>query len=936
MGRLNAAVAIRSVANFGRATGTVADLVLERAGASWRESKPSIVLTPTRLHGLGLSRAIVGSGRSLLGLEFFTPALFRQWASGLVAPRSAGNETWRVALAAVSPEKDAERLSGLAPVVADLSNRLTAAGGKVSEVVSLRRYSDLMARAQEVLHEAEFVQPATWDLMLLERARRGEKVIHRLVVSGFSGEHWEFIHLLLAAACLAEEVLFVVEEPRPPSEELDAQFIATLEQWLSDEANPLPDQLPAEEVAITCLAGRNESQEADALVGQCIEWLAIDPAAEIGVMIPERGILSREVSRRLEELGVPHYDSYGRLRPGTLPSDAVGSWAEYQRSGTLSHFSDFLRLANRLTSRVERALTTAFGDCLSTETAVVARVVDPGAAGVFDEFERLPAVAPISDFVRHAAVQFRNLGWLNHLEALEQGEAELGRLATKEIPRAVWLDWFRGICRAFFAVRTGMSGNAFARVVLLRPEEVDSYGWSHVIVAGAVDGVWPPRPLESALLDAREIRQLNRESIDQSLTETGRFGAGHEVVALGRARLLSPRDRIAIERSRFLRIAELPDKAFAVTTHLSSETSPDTPLSPSDAFAATFMEIERQAVTPEALSALALACESRTRSLRIRNEASARYPEVTEARERRIDRSEPFDQFLFAYDQPPSEPIDLPATSWEDLFSRPHAVWLRRIANVSAASDFDALPFRASIGSWAHAWIARCGETDRFQSLPDRKERGKRIRAGYEAWKNRITVAYAEAGQPPPVWWEAAGRTALSLALRMSSLLDSIEGIEEVMTESTLSPETLTAEGGSFRVFGKADLIARQADGRFSVIDFKTGTPKINRTPRFEKGQAIQIALYVFLLSRQLGGSASGWIVPANGKDPIGPVQPDVNDAAWEILAEVGRTGRFGMLGDLRTEYGWAPDVPLAFLPIDKEILQSKWDLTHAGKEEVS
>jgi hypothetical protein len=46
-------------------------------------------------------------------------------------------------------------------------------------------------------------------------------------------------------------------------------------------------------------------------------------------------------------------------------------------------------------------------------------------------------------------------------------------------------------------------------------------------------------------------------------------------------------------------------------------------------------------------------------------------------------------------------------------------------------------------------------------------------------------------------------------------------------------------------------------------------------------------------------------------------------------LAEMQRTGIFGMKGEIRPAFGYGAPYPLATLPIDNDILEDKWALTH-------
>jgi len=46
-------------------------------------------------------------------------------------------------------------------------------------------------------------------------------------------------------------------------------------------------------------------------------------------------------------------------------------------------------------------------------------------------------------------------------------------------------------------------------------------------------------------------------------------------------------------------------------------------------------------------------------------------------------------------------------------------------------------------------------------------------------------------------------------------------------------------------------------------------------------------------------------------------------------LAEMQHTGIFGMKGEVRPAFGYSAPYPLATLPIDNDILEDKWALTH-------
>jgi hypothetical protein len=51
----------------------------------------------------------------------------------------------------------------------------------------------------------------------------------------------------------------------------------------------------------------------------------------------------------------------------------------------------------------------------------------------------------------------------------------------------------------------------------------------------------------------------------------------------------------------------------------------------------------------------------------------------------------------------------------------------------------------------------------------------------------------------------------------------------------------------------------------------------------------------------------------------------------WSELHRMQETGMFGMLGPVHTDFGFVRKYPLATLPIDKDLLEAKWALTHPG-----
>lgn len=923
------ALEIRSIENIGRATPRVAAEIGRRGARAWDSRRPSVVLVPTRAHAMGLAQELALQGCSLLGVEFLTPTLFRRWLRrrGLVESRVADVAQYRFALAAGAPREEQKRLAGLAPYLFRFANQLAIAGAAGEPVASLERYQDAMARAGASLAEAGFVFPGGWDLQLLAEARKRAPCIGMLVVHGFSGADWELMHLLLAAASLAEEGLLYLEHPRAATFGLDAAFIGTLEHWTGGTTEPEAEATSAGEPEARVFAARNESDEARRVAEVVSGWLDEDAEARIAVLVPQRGILSRELSRRFEQEGIPHFDGHGQLRPGTLPGDGVAAWIAFHRAGTVATFFDFLERSGVTGSPVDpsvrRGLERAFSETLTPDFRVLAAWLEanlPRVARRLAPFGLLPEEERVRWFSEEAAGRFRAMGWAAHAEALEEGVSVLRGLAEARVRREVWLEWFEETCRAFYAVRSEESGHPFARVQILRPEEIESAAWTHLMLAGAVEGAWPPKPTESLLLDARESVELNRRARESNagVVGVGSAGAGQEVLPLGRGLLLSPADRVAVERARFERFLELPSKVLAASLHLHSEPQPDVPKSPSDPFEAIFRKATAEPLSAAHLEHLAEAPFGTGSS-----PSPADCVAVRRARASRLDPGTPFDEYLFSFREAPEVPLDLPATSWERALQTPHAVWMERIAGLHAPPEWNSPRFPATIGSWTHRWLAGLGAED-AAALPGSAERRERISRTAAREADRMALVFAAAGGAAvPVWWEGAWRAALSLALRLSDLLEALPAGDGVWVEHRLSPRELSFPSGRLVTHGNADLILRGETG-LCVVDFKTRSLKVAKAPRFSEGEAVQISLYALLATAEFGSPAVGWLVGAEEAAPTGPYQPDPEIPAWEALVRMGTEGCFGMRGELRSRFVQAPAMPWATLAIPKEVLEQK------------
>ena len=120
------------------------------------------------------------------------------------------------------------------------------------------------------------------------------------------------------------------------------------------------------------------------------------------------------------------------------------------------------------------------------------------------------------------------------------------------------------------------------------------------------------------------------------------------------------------------------------------------------------------------------------------------------------------------------------------------------------------------------------------------------------------------------------------------------------------------------------------------IVDYKTNSAKELKNSdlhdKLVKGDTLQLGLYS-LAMRELGAAEVDASILSLAVKNVGP-QLSVTALAehtnvFADLAEMQRTGVFGMKGEVRPSFGYGTPYPLATLPIDEEILEDKWALSH-------
>ena len=143
------------------------------------------------------------------------------------------------------------------------------------------------------------------------------------------------------------------------------------------------------------------------------------------------------------------------------------------------------------------------------------------------------------------------------------------------------------------------------------------------------------------------------------------------------------------------------------------------------------------------------------------------------------------------------------------------------------------------------------------------------------------------------------------------------------------------ADGVELELHGQIDLVLAQNDAlsfagqKIWIVDYKTGSTRELKTSDLHdslvKGTTLQLGLYALAI-RELGADeVSASIISLVVKN-VAP-QLSATDLAphtdvFANLAEMQRTGIFGMKGEIRPAFGYSAPYPLATLPIVNDILE--------------
>jgi len=951
---------------------------------AWQRELPSLVVVPTRGQANDIKTRLIAKGSSHLGLQFVTPSSLRALLARDDATPAAQPELLRLLLAIAANEmedrpNESEALAAKAvarspALLLGALDRLQTAGWKFEEL-GLPSFAPVVQRFNQLLKQCDFLLRGESDRSRLQQSTPGRREFSHLLICGFDGAHWAEWFLLRSAVELAEHATVVLEEPRENFSDVDLCWIGSWEE-LYGEAQRAPrvnaafgDSLFSEtemrggaETAkrFDFLIGTNFSEQAEAITRQCVRYLADEKCTRLGVIFPGRGALPRLVAGALERLEIPHNDGLGHIVPGIFESAEWQAWIELQRAPRLNSFLRFLNalrdpavVSPKISRQVfEEVLHDSYREILLDDLELLrefcaARGDDKSqaAAEALRALPFLPARATFAQFFEQTYAAFTHLEWKQHALELANVADDWSQCLDAEFPRALFLRWLEETAVTSDAERSTAGDHSYARVQLLTVARAQNQEWSHLIFAGWNEGAWPPSA-GAEFARAEEIHAFNRsvQKLNKRAARQGSQGEGHTSVRENHSLYLGPGEQRAIALRQFNALVESASEGVTLTASLVQEDAPERFWNPSECFSELYFSTWRAPLTQATLKDIQRATALLPKPAAIATDVQ----QTLIAFNARRDSSQPAGEYDFAL-RPNGSHRAIPTLSVTDLrrmVSSPAIVWMKHYLGVEAPQDA-ANAWAATTGQWVHQWLANIIEKRNgkiLSAFPALAEIDERIESAADERCAALRRLCGLIGKVLPDWWTSGWLNARYLARHLGAKIASAKEWNWMATELAVGRDDTIkiADGVELRLRGQIDLVLTQKDAasfagqNIWIVDYKTGSDRELKTSDLHdnlvRGTSLQLGLYALAI-RELGAAeVCASIISLRVKN-VAP-QLSVDDLAphsdvFADLAEMQRTGIFGMKGEIRPAFGYTAAYPLATLPIDNDILEDKWALTH-------
>jgi hypothetical protein len=970
-----------------------------QAAQAWKEARPTVVLTPGRAEGFYLRSRLVAEGQPLLGVRFWTPSDARKFLLAHYPVRVGAATQAELRLLArscaerLTQRGDSENAS-LRSVIREPAAFLRAydllLGAGWDPSSDGAEYGRELAREwQREMEKSGIATQAGLHRRLRQEASASpQPEIANLLVSGFNAAHWPLWDLLKAVVLSTEQTVVALSQPGIFAETTDQLWNSSWEDFAKMEIviPELPLEYPQAtfsrlaasyesgdrgtiaDLDLTFCVTPNLATQTRAVVLRALDFLQRDDCTRLGIVFPEANALALGVAGELRRLQVPMNDGPGTLTPGLFEQRGWQAWLALQEEPGVPHLIAWLRAcdAEGRSAGAEPGLPMetivnvvegALGETLVDDLSFLAQHLE-GNRGRNDaravaEFLRnrvaLPPDETFSKFLELTRQAFALRGWESLLEELEVEPPAWLRKNKAILSRHAFLEWLREANDSQNRARGKESNHFYGRVHLLVYGQLGGQAWSHLILTGLNEGVWP-RLFEAGAFGSRyELAALNQQAraLNRRVRGEGRHGEGQEIVREGFGHCLLPLERQDIALRDLCGALESTSHAVCLSA-MNAEAGRG--LLPSDFFNHAHHVAMGSALNEDAFRRLANATEVWCREHDFLFEIEREVPTVAIDETRvahavRRDATQPFGAYEFAYDTPPVQPIQLWCKAWEDAWNHPATVWLESVVGAGGWPE-GTLSWPRAIGTWAHDWLAQALRESRDSQAP----LVPHVHAAAERTQRRTHEHAAAAGLELYPWWEQVWAQARSISVGLAENLEPVLRDRRFEVEYRIPRGIAAALPGSgradFELKGRIDLLlfapgATNVDPTSEsfagtacwVIDFKTGSAKALNAKDVAQGRGLQSLLYA-LAMRSLGaGAATYSLLTRNAvlKEQVDLDEALQSTAFFRSLEIMHRAGIFGMRPDAESEYGFSPEYPLATCFIPRYVLEAKWARVHGG-----
>lgn len=969
-----------------------------QAATAWKETRPTVVLAPSRSEGFYLRSRLVAEEVPSPGVRFWTPSDARKFLREHYLPGLGAATQAELRLVARARAERLARGEG-----ADQASLRSVA----REPAAFLRAYDLLAgagwnpardgavygRALALEMQGEMTRSGIATQAGLHRALRREasatprRLIANLLVTGFNAAHWPLWDLLKAVVISAEQAVVALAQPRVFGETVDQLWNGSWEEFAQTEAvipDAGPDEAPAPfaEVAgayergaafagasldMTFCVASDLAAQTRGVVLQAIDYLQRDDCARLGIIFPEANALALGVAEELQRLNIPMNNGPGWLTPGRFEKRCWRTWLALQEEPGVTRLIEWLRACEAdgvafeaerraRAETVARVVDGALGESLVDDLDFLAAHLggQPNkndARAVAEFLRRRVALPEEATFARYLEVTREALalpGWEPFREQMETEPPAWLREREAPLSRRTFLEWLRESNDSQTRERGREANHFYGKAHLLVYGQLSGQGWTHLILTGLNEGVWP-RVFEAGAFGSRhELEALNQQAraLNRRVKATGAKGEGQAVVRDGFGHCLLPLERHDLALRDLCAALEATQRAVCLAA---MATEAGRGLLPSDFFNHAYQAKTGRVLDDEGFRRMANATEKWCRKhdslfAATNNISAARIEATRIADQARRDPTRPFGAYEFAHDEPPERPIQLWCKAWEEAWNQPAKIWLEEVVGAAPWPE-GKLNWPGAVGTWVHQWMA--------QALREGGERGSaplvpRVGEAAEGAKRRARERAERAGIELYPWWEQVWAQARTVVIGLAENLEpALEGWTHV-AEYRLPRGIMTALPGSghadFELKGRIDLLLMEpgtaridpTEGNFSgakcwVVDFKTGAAKSLKD--MADGRGLQTLLYAMAL-RSLGAGATA--ISLLTRNAALKEQAQLDDvlregALFRSLEIMHRGGIFGMRPAADSDYGFAAVYPLATRLIPKHVLEAKWALAHGG-----